>query len=87
MVCKIGDGKGSGNSEKLIGVSFTIQECVDTVKQQHPTANGATMSNPCPNKCACSSTNRASNRVVIVAILIRVSKSCCRRDFLIEFDG
>ena len=53
MVCKIGDGKGSGNSEKLIGVSYTIQECIDTVKQQHPTANGATMSNPCPNKCAC----------------------------------
>ena len=53
MVCKIGDGRGSGNSEKLIGVSYTIQECIDTVKQQHPTANGVAMSNPCPNKCAC----------------------------------
>ena len=36
MVCKIGDGKGS--SEKLIGGSYTIQECIEIVKEQHPTS-------------------------------------------------
>ena len=52
MVCKIGDGKGS--SEKLIGGSYTIQECIEIVKEQHPTANGVTTNDPCPGEgCGC----------------------------------
>ena len=42
----------NGGEKKLIG-SYTEQECIDTVRQQHPTANGATMQYPCTNKCDC----------------------------------
>jgi hypothetical protein len=32
----------NGGEKKLPG-SYTEQECINTVRQQHPTANGATM--------------------------------------------
>ena len=32
----------NGGEKKLLG-SYTEQECINTVRQQHPTANGATM--------------------------------------------
>ena len=32
----------NGGEKKLTG-SYTEQECINTVRQQHPTANGATM--------------------------------------------
>ena len=50
-VCKVGDGIG-GNEIQLSG-TYTIQECIEAVKEQHPTANGATMDANCPNKCRC----------------------------------
>ena len=50
-VCQIGDGVG-GSEKKLKG-SYTIQQCIDAVKVQYPTANGVTRSEPCPNKCSC----------------------------------
>ena len=54
VVCKIGDGVGgSDSSENQMSGTYTIQECINAVKEQHPTANGASMKNPCPNKCAC----------------------------------
>ena len=53
VVCKIGDGEGSDNSEIQMSGTYTIQECINAVKEQHPTANGATMSKTCPNKCNC----------------------------------
>ena len=48
--CRIGDGNGA--SETGLGL-YTYQECIDEVRKQHPDANGATMENPCPNKCRC----------------------------------
>ena len=49
--CQIGDGVG-GSEKKLTG-SYTIQQCIDAVKVQYPTANGVTRSEPCPDKCSC----------------------------------
>ena len=52
--CKIGDGKGGSDSSEIrMSGNYTIQECINAVKEQHPTANGATMSKTCPNKCSC----------------------------------
>ena len=53
MVCNIGDGSGPDSSEIRMSGTYTIQECINSVKEQHPTANGATMSKICPNKCNC----------------------------------
>ena len=39
--CKIGDGNGS--SEKGLRGIHTKEECLFAVREQHPTANGATM--------------------------------------------
>ena len=50
-VCQIGDGVG-GSEKKLKG-SYTIQQCIDAVRVQYPTANGVTRSEPCPNEWSC----------------------------------
>ena len=52
MICKIGDGVGPSES-KLEG-SYTIQECINAVKESYPNANGATISSPCKEgTCKC----------------------------------
>ena len=51
--CQIGDGVGVGGSEKKLTGFYTIQQCIDAVKLQHPNANGFTRSEPCPNQCQC----------------------------------
>ena len=51
MECQTGDGIG-GSEIKLDGL-YTIQECIQAVKQQYRLANGATSDNPCNNKCLC----------------------------------
>ena len=53
VVCKLGDGGGSGSSEIRLSRQYTIQGCINAVKAYYPTANGATMSKTCPNKCSC----------------------------------
>ena len=52
-MCNIGDGYGSESSNIGLWGYYTIQECINAVKEQHPTANGAAMSKTCPNKCSC----------------------------------
>ena len=49
--CRKGDGIG-GTEERLIG-NYTVQQCVTKVKEQYPTANGASMNFECPYKCSC----------------------------------
>ena len=49
--CRKGDGRG-GTEERLIG-NYTVQQCVTKVKEQYPTANGASMDFECPYKCSC----------------------------------
>ena len=39
--CKNGDGKG--DSEKQLSGTYTKENCISAVREQHPTANGATM--------------------------------------------
>ena len=49
--CKIGDGNGS--SEEVLSGKYTKENCITAVREQHPTANGATMKENCPSTCAC----------------------------------
>ena len=49
--CRVGDGK-SESEIKLSGI-FTKENCITAVKEQHPTANGATMQANCTSKCSC----------------------------------
>ena len=51
MDCQTGDGVG--RSEMKLDKLYTIEECLEAVKQLHPLANGATWKNPCNNKCLC----------------------------------
>ena len=47
------DGDGSGSSEIKLEGTYTIQDCIATVKAKHPKANGITVDKPCINKCNC----------------------------------
>ena len=62
IICKVGDGTNNagGSTDTRIEppMSFTIDECIAAVKEQHPTANGATMNKDCTAtdampKCSC----------------------------------
>ena len=39
--CKNGDGEA--DSEKQLSGTYTKEDCISAVREQHPTANGATM--------------------------------------------
>ena len=49
--CRGGDGI-SGTETSLSG-TFTKENCIIAVREQYPTANGATMDANCPSKCRC----------------------------------
>ena len=49
--CRVGDGIG-GTETRLSG-EFTKENCIIAVREQYPTANGATMDANCPSKCRC----------------------------------
>ena len=49
--CQIGDGVG--DSDKQLSGKFTKENCIKAVKEQYPTANGATMDAVCPIECSC----------------------------------
>ena len=49
--CKIGDGVG--DSEVKLSGKFTKENCILAIKEQYPTANGATMDADCPSECNC----------------------------------
>ena len=49
--CQIGEGVG-GTEVQLSG-EFTKENCIIAVKEQYPTANGATMDAVCPSECRC----------------------------------
>ena len=49
--CPLGDGVG-GYETHIVG-SFTVEGCINAVKEQYPSANGATMEAECPNSCSC----------------------------------
>jgi hypothetical protein len=42
----------NGGEKKLTGKYF-FQDCINTVRQQHPTANGATVEYPCAHNRRC----------------------------------
>ena len=48
--CPLGDG--IGGSETYIG-TFTEEDCIVAVKEQYPSANGATMEAGCTDTCSC----------------------------------
>ena len=51
LYCPLGDG--IGGSEIHIG-TFTVEGCIAAVKEQYPSANGATMYPPdCTYACTC----------------------------------
>ena len=41
------------NVQELKGF-YTLHECINTVANEHPIANGARITNPCPYQCTCS---------------------------------
>ena len=50
LYCPLGDG--IGGSEIHIG-TFTVEGCIAAVKEQYPSANGATMEAGCTDTCSC----------------------------------
>ena len=48
--CQMGDG--IGGYEVYVG-TFNKDDCISEVREQHPTANGATMNSNCPTSCYC----------------------------------
>ena len=51
LYCPLGDG--IGGTEISLGGTFTEEDCIAAVKEQYPSANGATMAANCPNTCSC----------------------------------
>ena len=49
--CQLGDGI-SDREEQLSG-TFNMENCIIAVREQHPTANGATTEAHCTNECQC----------------------------------
>ena len=49
--CKIGDGVG--DSEVQLSGKFTKENCIIAVREQYPSANGATYKANCPSECKC----------------------------------
>ena len=49
--CQLGDGI-SDREEQLSG-TFDKENCIIAVREQHPTANGATTEAHCTNECQC----------------------------------
>ena len=48
---------GGGQNKVRVNGQYTVQECIEAVKKNHATANGATSDKPCNNKCACPSSS------------------------------
>ena len=49
--CPLGDGVGG--YEIYIYGQFTVEGCIVAVKEQYPSANGATMEAGCTDTCSC----------------------------------
>ena len=49
--CPLGDGVGG--SETHVYGQFTVEGCIAAVKEQYPSANGATMEAGCTDTCGC----------------------------------